>query len=436
MGVGTRRAEARGGPFAAADWLYNAQVLWSRLALVWLLATTACTGRCFKNVDCGQGSFCSDGVCETECFEDLDCREPPECADNPTACLPKGLRCTATGRCVGPPTPPQAERAPGLEEDFDTVIDGFDDPPGSGLAFVVDRLALADRDQGFDIDGACDDDGCIDNVLGEIGTVANGQILQGIRSGTSLLVMELVGIDDPYQGNESSATLKIYGGRDADSPPYPADNFDVPPGASTCCNFEISPQSLVNVPPQAGARSPIRIVRGRLESLAPVPIQFVLTIGSPPHPEIRINGARVRGIVPANLDEITDGVIGGSVPLATMATIENPYCRAGQATQCPREVPSESRLLDLVSIFVERPDIDGDGDGLECVLDDSGDGLVDGCCDGGARCPPRASQCEGRLIPATSALPSSCARDPRMADGYSIGFRFHAVAANIVGIAD
>jgi len=408
------------------------------LLLAAAFAAGGCTGRCFKNVDCGQGSFCVDGRCETECFQDLDCREPPECADNPTACRPKGVRCTATGRCVGAPTPPDTEFTPGLEDEFDSVIDGFDAPPGSGLAFVADSLALAESDQGFDIDGSCDDDGCIDNVLGDIGPIANSQIRQGIRSGTSLLLMELVGLEEPYQGNETSATLKIYGGRDADSPPFPDDNFDVPPGASTCCNFEISPQSLVNVPPQAGARSPIRIVRGRLESLAPVPIQFVLTLGSPPHPEIRINGTRVRAVVPANLDELTDGILGGSVPLNTLATIENPYCRAGQATQCPREVPVESRLLDVVTLFVgPRPDIDADGDGLECALDDSGDGLIDGCCDGVPQCPFRSSDCGGRLIAATDpGVSSSCARDPRMADGFSIGFRFTAVSANIVGIAE
>lgn len=405
--------------------------------LLALSSTSACTGRCFKNVDCGPGSFCSDGQCETECFEDRDCREPPECADNPTACVPKGLRCTATGRCVGPPTLPQPDLAPGLEEGFDTVIDGFDAPPGTGLAFIIDDLALADRDQGFDIDGVCDEDGCIDNLLGEIGSEANGQIRQGIRSGTTLLALELVGLDDPYQGNESSATLKIYSARDADSPPFPADNFRVPTGASTCCNFEISPRSLVNVPPQAGARSPVRIVRGRLESLAPVPIQFVLAIGSPPHPELRMNGTRVRAVLPAALDEMTDGIIGGSVPMSTLATIENPYCIAGQAAQCPREVPRESRLLDLTFIFVgSRPDIDADGDGLECILDDSGNGLIDACCDAMPRCPPRGSLCGNLLVPPSTDVPSSCARDPRMADGFSVGFRFHAVAANIVGIAD
>lgn len=408
------------------------------IALFAIGLSAGCTGRCFKNVDCGPGSFCSDGRCETECFEDRDCREPPECADNPTACLPKGLYCSATGRCIGPIVPPDSDPTPGLEEEFDAVIDGFDDPPGSGRAFVVESLSLADPSQGFDLDGVCDEDGCIDNVLGEIGAVANNQIQQGLRSGTSLLIMELVGLEDPYQGNETSATLKIYGGRDADSPPFPNDNYQTPPGATTCCNFKISPQSLVNVPPQAGARTPIRIVNGRLESLAPVPIQFVLTLGTPPHAEIRIDQTRVRAVVPADLGELTDGILGGSVPMNALAAIENPYCRAGQSSQCPRDVPGESKLLDLVTVFAgPQPDLDGDGDGLECAIDNTGDGLVDGCCDAVDRCPPRSSLCAGREIsPPDDSVPSSCARDPRMADGFSVAMRFRAVAATIVGIAD
>jgi len=410
---------------------------------VWIVSLSlgsllGCTGRCFKNVDCGQGSFCEAGRCETECFEDRDCREPPECEDNPTACRPKGLRCTATGRCVGPIVPADPAPAPGLEESFDAEIDGFDAPPGSGFAFVVDELSIAGANRGFDVDGICDDDGCIDNIAAEIGGVANRQIAQGVRDGTSILLMELVGLENPYQGNETSATLKIYAGRDADSPPFPDDNFRAPSGSGTCCNFKITPQSLVSVPPQAGARSPIRIEKGRLESLAPVPIQFVLTLGSPPHPEVRIRSTRVRAVVPASLEELTDGILGGAVPLNALAAIDNPYCREAQASQCPREVPAASKLLDLVTIFAgPRPDIDGDGDGLECVLDDTGDGLVDACCDGTSQCPPRSDLCRSARIPVTDvAASSSCARDPRMADAYSIGFRFTAVAANVVGIAE
>ncbi|NJK88988.1 MAG: hypothetical protein HC923_05990 [Myxococcales bacterium] len=192
------------------------------------IAATSCTNRCFKNVDCGPGSFCVDGRCETECFEDLDCREPPECADNPTACRPKGLRCTATGRCVGPITPPSTDPTPGLEDEFDSVIDGFDQEPGTGLGFIVSRLDLADRTQGFDVDGSCSGSSCIDNIIGSIGGVANNQINQGVRNGQSLLLMEIAGLDEPYQGNETSATLKIYAATDADSPPFPDDNFSRP----------------------------------------------------------------------------------------------------------------------------------------------------------------------------------------------------------------
>ncbi|NJK88989.1 MAG: hypothetical protein HC923_05995 [Myxococcales bacterium] len=165
--------------------------------------------------------------------------------------------------------------------------------------------------------------------------------------------------------------------------------------------------------------------------------QVVLTIGSPPHPELRLNRTRVRAVLPSNLRELNDGLIGAAIPLNTLARIDNPYCLAGASAQCPRNLPQGSTLVDLVSVFAgPSPDIDGDGDGLECVLDDDGNGVVDGCCDGLLVCPLRSFECGGRSIPPITAVKSSCATDPRMADGYSVGIRFQAVAANIIGFAD
>jgi hypothetical protein len=410
-----------------------------RLLLVILLAGLGglgCQTRCSNNFDCGDGSFCIEGRCETECFTDQDCREPPECQGNPTACRPKGLKCSALGRCVGPIIEGDPGFVEGLQEDFIGVIEGFDDLPGSGTAFVVDSINLAERDTGFDIDGACTDEGCIDNLVGDIGRLSNRQINQGIRAGESLLLLELAGLDDPYQGNEQSMTLKVYGGTDADQPPNSTNNFETPPGRSECCEFRISPQSLLGTPPQATARSPARIVRGRLESLAPVPIQFVITIGTPPHPEVRIVRTRFRAVVPADLRKITQGLLGGAIPMRTLGSIENPYCRAGFSSNCPATVPDSSRLIDLVSVFAgPTPDIDLDGDGLECAFIDPSRSLVGTCCDGEGRttCPFDGSFCNQTVGVPDGAI--NCAQNPAMADAYSVGITFTAVAASIVGVA-
>lgn len=400
---------------------------------------TGCQTRCFNNFDCGPGSFCFDGRCETECFTDEDCREPPECAGNPTTCQPKGLKCSGLGRCVGRIIPTTGVVADNREDPLPNVIDGFDDEPGSGVAFVINNIALADNDLGFNVDGRCGDNGCIDNLLGDLGRLANNQIDQGIKAGDSLLLIELAGLENPYQGNERSMTVKLYGARDADDPVKPDNNFVRPPGETSCCTFKISPQSLRNVPAQARARSPALIDNGRLESLAPVEIQFTLTIGSPPHPEVRITQTRIRGIVPADLSRFSQGLLGGAVPVGTLAAIDNPYCRAGNSSQCPPQVPQDSKLIDLVSIALgSLPDIDNDLDGLECVVDDNADGLVDTCCDGvpGRERCPRGGCPSNQISAPGGAEPNQCARDPRMADGYSIALTFSGVAANIVGISE
>ena len=88
-------------------------------------------------------------------------------------------------------------------------------------------------------------------------------------------------------------------------------------------------------------------------------------------------------------------------------------------------------MLDYVSIFLGgRPDVDVDFDGLECVLDTDGDGLVDRCCDGGSTC---SATCANPVPPVDPANPGSCAWAPQMADAYSIALEFTAVRAEIVG---
>ena len=319
-------------------------------------------------------------------------------------------------------------------------IQGWDDPPGSGAAFILDSIAIAGQNQGFDVDGFCSDAaGCIDNYLWRMGELGNDQIRQGLLGGESLLLMELAGLDEPYRGDDESMTVKIYGARDADEPFFPANNFKVPPNYQTCCEFRINPRSLAGSPRQARARAPARVERGRLRSLAPVPIQFTLTVGSPPHPEIRLERVLLSGRLPANLGSIDDGLLGGAVPINTLAQAENPYCKT-VSPRCPVQF-GDSTLVDLVSTLLGNiPDVDLDFDGAECTKDTDGDGQIDRCCDGADGSDPcMAGQNEclngSVAIPPSDPLrPWTCALDPRIADGYSIGITFSAVKATIVGV--
>ncbi len=388
-----------------------------------------CQTRCFNAFDCGEGSFCLNGRCETECFTDEDCQNPPECQANPAACVCKGLRCNPVGRCVGRCFDrPRRRLVSGPRSELPTEIQGWDRQPGDGQAFIVDSLAIADEGRGFDVDNKCRGTGdCVDNSLWQLGQLGNDQIRQGLRSGETLLLIELAGLDKGFRGNDPSLTVKFYGARDADEPFFPANNFEIPRGSNKCCEFKVNPQSAPGIPPQARARAPSKIERGQLKSLAPVPIQFTLTVGVPPHPEIRIERVLMSARLAADLSTLSDGLIGGAVPINTLAQTDNPYCKTLNSL-CPMALP-ESTLIDLIaSILQPDTDLDVPADGLE-VLRGGPNGRIAECFDG---CP---GGCEGTRVP---GLPNSaaytCALQPAMADGYSVGLTFNAVAATIVGV--
>ncbi len=411
-------------------------------ALAASVSGTGCQGACQGDFDCLGAGYCdrASGRCERDCFVDQDCRTPPACRDNPSACRPLGLFCSGSGRCRGSVnldfegTVAEAPRGGGPRR-----IDGWDDPPGSGYSFIVNTIALAPADRGFDIDGRCTAAGCIDNALAPLATEANEQIRQGLLGGESLLLLELAGLDDdPYTGFDESFTVKVYGAKDAENPPYPANNFSVPAGGDSCCEFLVSGPSLVSPPPQARARSPTQLERGRFRSLTPVPIQFTLSIGSPPHPVIRFEQVRMSGRLDSGLSSITDGLLGGALPINVLYAVDNPYCKT-ESARCPDGFAGSSIVDVMVNLLNRQPDLDLDGDGPECLYDLDGDGTVDRCCDGagrGSTCSTIPS-CPGREVsPLDEGNPGSCARSPRMADGYSFALTFTAVRARVLGTSE
>ena len=419
----------------------SAFCVFSFAVLVGVIAGPGCQTRCFNAFDCGPGSFCSvEGRCETECFTDENCREPVECIDNPAGCRPKGLICNAQGKCTG--NYRLSDNGPVRDvnvREIPAEIDGWDDPPGTGAAFIINRLAVASEGRGFDVDGECGDDGCVDNYLWSLGDFANDQIQQGLDNGQSLLLVELAGLDQPFVGNDRSLSLKVYSALDADSIFFAGNNFQPADGQSGCCEFRINPKSLGGFPRVARARAPAEIDGGRIRSLLPVTVDFVLAVGSQPHPEVRLERVKISGRVTSDLQKFSDGLLGGAVPVNNLAQIENPYCIT-ESARCPRRFNRGSTMMDLVSFMLSpRPDIDLDGDGLECVFDTDGDSSIDTCCNGdsggGDACPVDGRCPTDPILPLVSGRPDwQCALNPNIADGYSLAFTFTAVAASIVGI--
>lgn len=295
----------------------------------------------------------------------------------------------------------------------DALLRQWDAAPTSGRFFVLDALEISSN-VGFDLDGACERAGCIDNALAPLA-------MQGVAlpvGPASLLLLELVGVPDAYIGDVPTVVGKFYDGVDADDDPD--NDFSVPPGGVDCCRFDIAPGSLTGVPPQSRARAPGRITRGRLQSIAPVAFDVRRTDDAT---RLRIERALISARLPSDLATLDSGVIGGYLHARTL-----------------RSIPAQpsATLLDLAVLSGIQPDGDLDVDGLECLLDVDGDGRVDRCCDGNGDAPAcEAGACLGAEVsPVDANDPGSCVWGSDMADGFSVGLTFTAVSAVVLGVAD
>lgn len=369
--------------------------------------------RRFAVLDVGaRNGDCTSAVCSLGCIY---------CEEDTEGCAPRPGLCDLDGAC----RPTEQVQCGGGD------LDGWDAPIGAGTSFVFDSLAIAPEGRGFDVDGLCGPAGCVDNALWRLGDLANDQIRQLVLGGDLRTLVELAGLDTPYRGDDPILATKVYPALDADVPAFPANDFSIPPGEDTCCEFLLDPTGLAGLPPQARSRAPASIQGGRLRTLAPVPMVFGLRAEDAPSPVRRLERTLMSARLPSALDRLDEGLIGGALAIGALAATDNPYCQTA-SPRCPAELVGSS-MLDLAFALAGPPDLDLDGDGPECVLDTDGDGRIDRCCDGEANA---CAQCSTVVPPVDAADPGSCALDPRMADGYSIALEFTAVPATIVGIGD
>lgn len=378
-------------------------------ALASIVAPTApaltCAGNGFTLLLSTRADPCASRGCGESCRA---------CDGSSPACHSGAGACDASGACVAESEVscplPSAVPAP----------DGWDAIPGTGHAFVLSGVAIADAQHGFDLGGTCTGVSCADNRLADLGPLVNDQLRQGLLGGETLILVEVAGIEGSTT-DDPSVTIKLYGGRDADDPFFPANNFRVPEGESTCCEFRVNPHSL-DANGQARARVRGQLRNGVLSSVGPFDIDLALTFGVPPHPVLRLSRARLMARVPSHMGELQDGVLGAVMSIGALAELDNPYCKTIN-NRCPSQNPESSMLDFIAGNFQPDIDLDVPADGLERV--EVVDGMVSQCIDG---CGPGSCAVVPPIDPAS---PASCALDPRMADGYSIAFTLSGPAARI-----
>lgn len=397
-----------------------------RGAVLALLLAAACSDTCTES-SCPSGTYCEGGACVSDCTVASDCAS--FACDGSSVCCSTEPFCDENGRCVREEIP--LEQCTG-EAPFPP--DGWDDPVASGPTFVINAVAIAPATVGANVDGKCRNGVCLDNALAPLGDLANDQIRQGLLGGETLIGVEIAGLTTPFRGYDRSVTIKIYVLADADDPFFPANNFKVPPGHTTCCQFLVR-SSRLDGNGQPTARIPARIVDYRIETTHAVNARVIPSACEPPTFVVDLFNASFTGVIDEGMFTLTAGVLAGAMPVGNLASNTNPYCRT-VSPRCPVALADD--LYSLVrSQGLQDPDIDVDGDGRECFFDRDGDGLVDLCCDGTGNpvCPSATASCPANtILPVDPDDPKSCVQSPRAQDAFSVAFSMSGIAAEIQGL--
>lgn len=287
------------------------------------------------------------------------------------------------------------------------------------ISFVLSQLLIAGMGEGCDYSGDGEPDNRFARALGGLRGLANDMFLADSVGTDLILLMHLLGMNDPAMANDESFTIAWMQGDDADGDP---DNNLSGMGQFT---QNMGFDSMGN--PVASFESEVasRMLDGGPEDIE-LPIAFI---------PIELRLARILGTTTASggeVDGIEDGTLCGVVPISTLAFIPNLIDMFTGSDSPPCDGSGrETNLADLLVGGTPRgfifplsgaaPDVDLDGDGLErFIVDRDGERgcqpVIVGCVDG-----------DGRRVDRTD-----CVMDMAFEDGFSAGFDIEAVRALIV----
>lgn len=292
--------------------------------------------------------------------------------------------CSAPPSGLGPEPDAEPPAADAAVPDADVVF--------LGPAIVFDDVHIASNQEEA-------------HALSLLGTLINPQLETAVQDGTLLLGIELRDLDDPSGQSDDAVSVGMLTLTDDDGDG--SDNF-VPGAPET---FTAGAGFIGDTPAilfdDAAIENGVLTARGvaaldLLGDILPISIlepeiEGTLVPSGDGQKVIELYNGRLRGGLPASLFALLPNIAGDMCPGATMLDVIAGGCG----------------LLPL------QPDVDLDGDGLETVLAEPGDGIIS-CTDGDG-----TTVIEG----------ADCGCDPRIADGYSITFELDLVGAVVNGPA-
>jgi len=395
-----------------------------------------CSATCTREAYCGDGTMdpgevCDDGNhrsgdgCRSDCASDETCGNGvrdivvgEQCDDGN---IMSGDGCSAD--CLALESCGDGTVDPGEQCD-DGNLDRWDGcAPDCHLELsqVIQTLAFAGRGHGCDFSG----DGAPDNrlavALGPVLPLLNDMGVQrGIDSGSVILLMSMLGLDDPSGANDDSLTVAWMQGTDPDGDA--TNNFT---GSATLAPAAGSFDVAGNPTTSFASSLMSRMLHGGPEDIE-IPISFL---------PLELKGSQISGTTRATggeLHDIQNGQLCGAIPVSTFAFLPNlldmfsgmtsPACDGSAAATSMADVMiGGTPRGSLVSLRGTQPDVDVDGDGLESfeVQRTGATGcqpVIIACVDGDG------TRVEGR----------DCALDPRFEDGFSSSLDFTSIRANLV----
>jgi cysteine-rich repeat protein len=362
-----------------------------------------CRSDCLSDESCGNGitDFAAGEICDAEPTCGDDCLSVTGCGD---------MTVTAPEVCDDGNTLPWDECSAACREEISLIVNSF---------------AFADDNGGCDLNGDGTPDNAFIDALGLAASFIGPMLSNQISSGNLILLMSMLGLDDPTGANDTDFRIAWMTGQDAD--------------ADTSNNFSGAGTFLVARDALNDDNSPLTTVQSRVMSnaLRGGPEDIPLPFGFLP---VELLGGQVQGTTVADageLYEIEDGLLCGGIPLTLLSLLggfvdgmftTEPACDGGAQPGLVDVVMAGGTvtfnfdgMMIPVPFRATLPDLDLDEDGLEGFEITDGDdcqAVVTSCTDG-----------DGTVIDGRE-----CYQSAGIGDGYSAAFTFTAIAAQLAGI--